>query len=176
MSGGWTAVDAVSNKSLPVTGTNNSGAVSPYMTPAPGAVDPVGKFRVSQPRALIDTDFEYGPQPSKWETVNLQNNRPTQFYDAQAPLTISAITPSNGTYSITVTGTFTVPAASLVYIQNATNADANGWGYTVAGGTNTMTVVMATLQSTSSNVFNTAGTYVYLGYTYTGSGIEVNAN
>ncbi len=176
MSGGWTAVDAVSNKSLPVTGTNNSGAVSPYMTPAPGAVDPVGKFRVSQPRALIDTDFEYGPQPSKWETVNLQNNRPTQFYDPQAPLTISAITPSAGTFNITVTGTFTVPAASLVYIQNATNADTNGWGYTAAGGTNTMTVVMATLQSTSSNVFNTAGTYVYLGYTYTSSGIAVNAN
>lgn len=176
MSGGWTAVDAVSNKSLPVTGTNNSGAVSPYMTPAPGAVDPVGKFRVSQPRALIDTDFEYGPQPSKWETVNLQNNRPTQFYDPQAPLTISAITPSNGTYSITVTGTFTVPAASLVYIQNATNTNANGWGYTAAGGTNTMTVVMATLQNTSSNVFNTAGTYVYLGYNYTNSGIAVNAN
>lgn len=176
MSGGWTAVDAVSNKSLPVTGTNNSGAVSPYMTPAPGAVDPVGKFRVSQPRALIDTDFEYGPQPSKWETVNLQNNRPTQFYDPQAPLTITAVTPSNGTYSITVTGTFTVPAASLVYIQNAINTNANGWGYTAAGGTNTMTVVMATLQDTSSNVFNTAGTYVYLGYNYTGNGIAVNAN
>lgn len=176
MSGGWTAVDAVSNKSLPVTGTNNSGAVSPYMTPAPGAVDPVGKFRVSQPRALIDTDFEYGPQPSKWETVNLQNNRPTQFYDPQAPLTITAVTPSNGTYSITVTGTFTVPAASLVYIQNATNTNANGWGFTAAGGTNTMTVVMATLQNTSSNVFNTAGTYIYLGYNYTGSGIAVNAN
>lgn len=176
MSGGWTAVDAVSNKSLPVTGTNNSGAVSPYTTPSPGTVDPVGKFRVSQPRALIDTDFEYGPQPSKWETVNLQNNRPTQFYDPQAPLTISAITPSSGTYSITVTGTFTVPAASLIYIQNATNTNANGWGYTVAGGVNTMTVVMATLQDTNSNVFNAAGTYVYLGYNYTGSGFTLGAN
>lgn len=176
MSGGWTAVDAVTNKSLPITGNNSSGAVSPYITPAPGTVDPVGKFRVSQPRALIDTDFEYGPQPSKWETLNLQNNRPTQFYDAQAPLTISAITPTNGTYSITVTGTFVVPANSLIYIQNSTNSNANGWGFTVSGGTNTMTVLMATVQNTSSNVFNTAGTYVYLGYNYTNSGVAVGAN
>ena len=178
MSGGWTAVDAVTNKSLPITGNNSSGAVSPYITPAPGAVDPVGKFRVSQPRALIDTDFEYGPQPSKWETVNLQNNRPTQFYDAQAPLAVTTISTTAGSPNITVSGSFgTVPNNSLVYIQNSTNPIANGWGFTANGGTGSMTVtVAANLDATAVNIFNTAGTYVYLGYNYTNSGVAVGAN
>ena len=176
MSGGWTAVDSSTNKSLPITGTSAGGAVAPYIMPSPMQQDAVGKMRISSPKALIDTDFEYGPQPSKWESLNLQNNRPTQYYDPQAPLTISAITPSSGTTSITVTGTFTVPANSLIYIQNSNNSNANGWGFTSAGGTNTMTVLSANTQDTSSNVFNAAGTYVYVGFTYTNSGVAVGAN
>jgi hypothetical protein len=43
MSGGWTVVDANLNKSLPITGKIDSGAVSPYVTPAPGAQDPWAK-------------------------------------------------------------------------------------------------------------------------------------
>lgn len=32
-------------------------------------VDPVSKIRVSNPENLIDTDFEYGLQSTKWETL-----------------------------------------------------------------------------------------------------------
>jgi hypothetical protein len=42
-------------------------------------IDPVTKLRVSQPENLIDTDFEYGLQPTKWETVELINNTPSFF-------------------------------------------------------------------------------------------------
>ena len=42
-------------------------------------IDPVTKLRVSQPETLIDTDFEYGLQPTKWETVELINNTPSFF-------------------------------------------------------------------------------------------------
>ena len=42
-------------------------------------VDPVSKLRVSEPQNLIDTDFEYGLQPTKWETVELVNNIPSFF-------------------------------------------------------------------------------------------------
>jgi hypothetical protein len=45
-------------------------------------MDPVGKFRTSSPQALIDTDFEYGTQPTKWESIWLQGQRPSAFYDA----------------------------------------------------------------------------------------------
>jgi hypothetical protein len=42
-------------------------------------IDPVHKFRVSNPQNLIDTDFEYGLQSSKWETIELVNNIPSVY-------------------------------------------------------------------------------------------------
>ena len=47
--------------------------------PAPDQLDAVGKFKTSDPESLIDTDFEYGVQGSKWESLSLQNNYPTFF-------------------------------------------------------------------------------------------------
>lgn len=42
-------------------------------------LDPVNKIRVSEPENLIDTDFEYGLQSTKWETLELSGNIPS-FY------------------------------------------------------------------------------------------------
>ena len=47
--------------------------------PADEYLDPVSKIRVSNPENLIDTDFEYGLQSTKWETIELTNNIPTFF-------------------------------------------------------------------------------------------------
>lgn len=69
--------------------------------------DPVTKLRVSQPETLIDTDFEYGLQPTKWETVELINNTPSFFSkggDTTIP-NISALVTNAGTREITVTTT-----------------------------------------------------------------------
>ena len=49
------------------------------ITPAEDILDPVGKMRVSNPENLIDTDFEYGLQATKWETLQTVNNIPTIF-------------------------------------------------------------------------------------------------
>jgi hypothetical protein len=68
-------------------------------------IDPVTKLRVSQPENLIDTDFEYGLQPTKWETVELINNTPS-FFSKSGDTTIPGIvsvTTNNGTREITVT-------------------------------------------------------------------------
>ena len=54
-------------------------------------IDPVTKLRVSEPQTLIDTDFEYGLQPTKWETVELINNTPS-FFSKSGDTTIPAIT------------------------------------------------------------------------------------
>jgi hypothetical protein len=67
-------------------------------------VDPVTKLRVSQPETLIDTDFEYGLQPTKWETVETINNTPSFFSksgDTTIP-NITAIITNAGTREITV--------------------------------------------------------------------------
>ena len=42
--------------------------------------DPVNKLRVATPESLIDTDFEYGLQPIKWECLNMVNNIPSFHY------------------------------------------------------------------------------------------------
>lgn len=47
--------------------------------------DNVQKLRVSTPQALIDTDFEYSLQGTKWELVNLNNNVPSVFARANEP-------------------------------------------------------------------------------------------
>ena len=169
---GWTVVDYNSNKSLPITGIANSGTVAPFFTPALGAQDPVGKFRVSQPQALIDTDFEYGTQPTKWETIALQNNRQSVYFIQQQPIGVNSIT---GTTTLTLTGTFTVAANTPIFIQNATDPNANGWWYTIAGGTNTMTVIPTTA-ATAGEKFSATSTYVYVGYFYSNCGIQVGAN
>ena len=68
-------------------------------------IDPVTKLRISQPENLIDTDFEYGLQPTKWETVELINNTPSFFSksgDTTIPGIVSIAT-NTGTREITVT-------------------------------------------------------------------------
>lgn len=171
---GWTVVDAITNKSQPVTGKVDSGAVAPYIMPAPGQQDPVGKMRISSPQAMIDTDFEYGQQPTKWESVSLQNNRPSVYLIPQSPLTVTGLN-SSGTTTLTITGTFTVAANTPIYVQNSNDPNQNGWWWTIAGGTNTMTVI-TTNASASGNQFNPALTYVYTGLFYTSCGIQVGAN
>ena len=67
-------------------------------------IDPVTKLRVSNPENLIDTDFEYGLQPTKWETVELINNTPS-FFSKSGDTTIDgilSITTNAGTREITV--------------------------------------------------------------------------
>jgi|APGre2960657404_1045060.scaffolds.fasta_scaffold01961_2 hypothetical protein len=52
--------------------------------------DPVSKFRVSQPQTLIDTDFEYGLQTTKWETIETINNIPV-FFSRSGDATITLV-------------------------------------------------------------------------------------
>lgn len=171
---GWTVVDSITNRSLPIGGKYDSGVAAPYSMPAPGQQDPVGKMRVSQPQALIDTDFEYGQQPTKWESIALQNNRPSVYLIPQQPLTVTGLN-SSGTTTLTITGTFTVPTNTPIYVQNSNDPNQNGWWWTISGGTNTMTVI-TTNTSATGNQFNAAATYVYTGFFYSGCGIQVGAN
>ena len=53
-------------------------------------LDPVHKIRVSTPENLIDTDFEYGLQPTKWETLELSNNVPS-FYIADGDTALDIV-------------------------------------------------------------------------------------
>lgn len=68
--------------STPSTGISLSQILAAYannLLNDPALLDPVSKLRVSEPQALIDTDFEYGTQPLKWETISVINNVPTSY-------------------------------------------------------------------------------------------------
>ena len=72
--------------------------------PAEAYADPVSKLRVSNPENLIDTDFEYGLQSTKWETLELTNNIPTFFSrSGDAALDVTSIETTAGSSSILVT-------------------------------------------------------------------------
>lgn len=63
---------------------------STEFTPSEDLIDPVGKFRVSNPENLIDTDFEYSLQGTKWETIQTVNNIPT-VYSSSGDIPIEGI-------------------------------------------------------------------------------------
>ena len=59
-------------------------------------LDAVERIRVSNPQSLIDADFEYGIQTTKWETTGTNRNAPAFYEVSAAPLLVDSIT-SNGT-------------------------------------------------------------------------------
>lgn len=69
-------------------------------------IDPVNKLRVSTPGNLIDTDFEYGLQGTKWETLQTVQNIPT-IYSSGGDV------PLEGLRSITTTAASKVVKVTL---------------------------------------------------------------
>ena len=154
--------------------------------------DPVDKMRVSEGQALIDTDFEYGIQPTKWEQITFLNNRPSAFYDSTQALSNIASTPSfynsSGTYQITnvtastktvtvaISNTTGITVGTPIFIQGTLdNANADGWWVveTVSANTNfTFTVTNAP----AAALFDANKTYVFIGAFYTGAAIPAATN
>ena len=88
--------------------------------------DPVNKLRISQPQALIDTDFEYGQQATKWETVSLINNRPYAYGVTSNVIAVSNITMTNGSRVVTIATTTPPAVGTPIYIQDSLYAGADG--------------------------------------------------
>ncbi len=80
--------------------------------------DPVGKFRVSEPQALIDTDFELGPQLTKWENLAMTNNRPFAFNSAIPIKNFNTVTMPVDSRIVTVTLNTTTRTISAVTPSN----------------------------------------------------------
>lgn len=96
--------------------------------------DPVGKTRTSQPQALIDTDFEYSVQPSKWEILTLVQNRPSFFPKGTGgnsiDLTSATISGNNvapySTITVTTTVAHNLSTGDVISVQDTLNAAADG--------------------------------------------------
>lgn len=109
--------------------------------PSDTFVDPVSKFRVSEPENLIDTDFEYGIQSTKWETLELVKNIPTFFSrSGDESFTVTAISTISGSdiVSVTVLETHSLLNGSPVIVSGSKNLTCDG------------TFVVTTILSTTS--------------------------
>jgi hypothetical protein len=95
-------------------------------------LDGAQKLRVSQPQSLIDTDFEYSIQPSKWESLFLNQNYPAFFAKPGGgnSLLISSIVGDGTSPKSTMTVTCSVPhglsLGNIVSVQETLNYRAEG--------------------------------------------------
>jgi len=101
---------------------------SENIRPSEEMMDPVGKMRVSTPQSLIDTDFEYGTQVSKWENLTMINNRPLAYQTVPNISNLQSIYLGTNTRNVVVnfTGTHYLAAGSPITIQDTYITLANG--------------------------------------------------
>tara|TARA_Y100000004_G_scaffold144472_1_gene164575 strand:+ start:1067 stop:5782 length:4716 start_codon:yes stop_codon:yes gene_type:complete len=120
-------------------------------------VDPVHKFRVSTPQNLIDTDFEYGLQPTKWETIELVSNIPS-LYVRDSGITLDDISTirtlaNSETVTVTFTQTHGLNIGDPVEIQGTSSITANGkYVVTSTENTSTFTYKARAVQSTTADI------------------------
>lgn len=154
-----------------VSGSGSSGAM--IISAAPIAQDPVGKMRVSTPKALIDTDFEYGQQPTKWESIGLANNRQSTYYIPQASRTVTAVTGDGTTRTVVVSmgDTTGFSVGTPIFIQNSNDTNANGWYLVSAVSAGVSVTYIASGIVANGNQYTSERTFVYLGYFYSNCGI-----
>ena len=143
--------------------------------PEESFTDPVDKARMSQPQALIDTDFEYGTQISKWENLTMTNNRPFAFAVPTQIPNVSGMTMNTNSRTVTITlSTGTAPVnGTPIVIQDTFLTIANGaFVIESGGGTSTFSYTAKSLNTTSiTNIFDSNKTNVFRGTTYTGAQI-----
>jgi len=173
------ASGSVSNANpLPVT---VSSAPTTSVKPAAAQQDPVGKFRVSMPQTLIDTDFEYGSQPLKWEFLNLVQNKPNFFAKGQTTLaafTLSSLAGGNQAPYSTITGASTgahglVPG-DVIFVQGASNQNANGV-FVLQTASGTAFTYQARGQINGSVFVDNVQTVVYGGGVYSNAAIPMTS-
>lgn len=137
------------------------------ITPSEILRDPVDKLRVSTPQSLIDTDFEYGIQQTKWESLNLLNNRPSAFYDVTVTLPITAI--SVATKAVTVSCATPPAVGTPIFVQGTFDgANADGWWIvdSIVAGTS---FTFSTTTAPAATLYDSNKTYIFAGTFFTGS-------
>ena len=138
--------------------------------------DPVNKLRVSTPQALIDTDFEYGTQVTKWENISMVNNRPFVYPSTVGIATINYITLPNASRTVTVGLQTSGPGVgTAISVQDTFLSIANG-NFVVetnSGAGNTIFTYTARSTNTTSltSIFDNNKTGIFSGTTYTNSAI-----
>jgi len=152
-------------------------------SPSETYLDPINKLRVSTPQSLIDTDYEYSIQTTKWEQLSLLNNRPFAYYTT-ATGSINLIDIQATTGSRTYTGN-TVPnqapaIGSAVVVVDSLYAGADGIyvvdSNTTGAGANTFTYTgKYFFTGASGSVYNSGVTIGYAGQIFSNAAIALSS-
>lgn len=148
--------------------------------PSDTYTDPVMKLRVSTPENLIDTDFEYGLQATKWETLETLNNIPAFFItNAETSLgDISLVTSVENSRIVTVD---TVAAHGLTpgapfEIRGLNEITAEGTYLVKAVPSPTSFTYEASDPQPATVAINNSYTVIFPGQFYSASQITINTN
>ena len=152
--------------------------VNQKMDVADSLLDPVHKIRVSTPENLIDTDFEYGLQPTKWETLERSNNVPS-FYVADGDVSLDIVTSvaaASGSNVITVSCTdpHGLVVGSPIDAQGLTSRTAEGKYLIKSVPTDESFTYEASAAQTFTGSIGTVYTSITPGQFYSGSQINYN--
>lgn len=143
-------------------------------TPSEAFQDPVNKIRVSTPQALIDTDFEYGTQTTKWENLAMINNRPFAFQSSTGIAGISGISLPTNSRTVTVTVASGAPGVgTAITVQDTYLNIANG-NFVVEtsnGSTSFKYTARATNTTSVTSIFDANKTGIFSGTVYTNAAI-----
>lgn len=92
--------------------------------------DAFERIRVAPPQSMLDADFEYGLQPTKWQAISLMRNYPSVYELPGSDIAVVNVT----------TDAAAAPAASLITINTvAPHGMTVGQPFTVKGYLNTIT-------------------------------------
>ncbi len=148
--------------------------------PSETFVDPVSKLRVSNPETMIDTDFEYGPQATKWETLQLVNNIPSTYSatsDTTIPYIASVQTQANSDI-VTVTTLYEHSLTAGVPIVVTGLATTTAEGSYLIQSVPTVTTFTYKARATQSISADVSGSYTSIipGLFYEGSAISLQTD
>ena len=151
--------------------------------------DAFERTRTANPKSMIDADFEYGLQPTKWQTIDLLRGYPSIYELPGTDLAVTSVTtdasvPTSGVgaslITINTVGThgFTVGTPVLVKgyantILGFSRAEGTFFINTVPTGNSFTYYAKAKVGTTFNEVLSTTYTQVRRGGLYTGSNIGV---
>jgi len=143
--------------------------------PAETQTDPTNKMRVTTPQALIDTDFEYGTQVSKWENLAHTNFRPFAYASATTVAGITAIAPITAgkrAVRVSLPSTAGLAVGDPISVQDTLSPIANGVFVIDAINSNVSFDYTARAAFANTNgIFDTYRTIVTKGNLYTNAQI-----
>jgi len=158
---------------------NIGNVVRPYAF----GVDAIERMRVANPQALIDADFEYGLQPTKWQNYFDQRNIPGIYEKPGLDLFVTDVTTDGNSPSlITVTCSadhgLSVATPVIVYGLANTASSSRAEGSFVVNSTptsTTLTYYAKGIVGTAALSLYNASTYARRGGFYTGSSLNISS-